>query len=154
GEITGLNGVHGLAVAGDTGRGYVSCGKGNSIRVIDLSTLKETGVLQGGVKPDAIIYDPASKLGLSFNNGGTNVTLGDPAPKSTVVGEIELGGNPEFAVADGKGKVYVNLEEQSEVAEIDVAARKVLNHWPLAPGKTPTGLAMDVEHQRLFSVCR
>ena len=152
GEITGLAGVHGLAVAGDTGRGYVSCGKGNTVRVIDLTTLKESASLAAGKKPDAIIYDPASKMVLAFNNGGTTATVVDPV-KNAVAGEIELGGAPEFAVADGKGKVFVNLEDKSEVLELDIPGRKVVNRWPLAPGTAPTGLAMDVEHGRLFSAC-
>jgi YVTN family beta-propeller protein len=153
GEITGVDGAHGVALVPDLGRLYVSSGKDNSVRVIDLASLKETAALKAGAKPDAIIYDPASKMVLAFNNGGTTVSVIDPA-KNAVAGEIELGGAPEFAVADGKGKVFVNIEDKSEVVELDIAGRKVVNHWPLKPGDTPTGLALDVDHQRLFSTCR
>ena len=153
GEMTGFTGVHGIAVIPELGRGYVSSGKDDTVRVVDLTTLKETGQIKAGKKPDAIIYDPFSKMVLCCNNGGTTATVVDPA-KNVAVGDIELGGAPEFAVADGKGKVFINLEDKSEIVEVDVAGKKVTQHWPLAPGTEPTGLSMDIEHGRLFSGCR
>jgi DNA-binding beta-propeller fold protein YncE len=153
GEIQNMQGVHGVALAPEFNRGFVSSGKDNTVRVFDLASLKETSQIKVGPKPDAIIYDPASKKIFSCNNGGTTVTVIDAAA-GTVAAEIELNGAPEFAVADGKGTVFVNLEDKSEVAAIDSKELKVLQHWPLAPGKGPTGLSLDVKARRLFSGCR
>ena len=151
-EIGGMTGVHGAAIVPDANRGFVTSGKDNTVRVFDLKTQKETDRLTAGKKPDAIIYDPFSKSVFAFNNGGTTVTIIDPAT-AKVTGEIELGGAPEFGVADGKGTVFVNLEDKSEIVVIDSKNMKVLNHWSLAPGEAPTGLSMDLEHRRLFSGC-
>ena len=153
GEIKDMKGVHGVALAPEFNQGFVSSGGDNTVRIFDLKTLKETGQVKAGAKPDAIIYEPVSKKVFAFNNGGTTATAID-ATTAKELGEVELNGAPEFAVADGKGMVFVNLEDKSEVAVIDANTLKVLQHWPLAPGKTPTGLSMDTQHRRLFSGCR
>ena len=152
-EIPGTNGVHGVALVPEFNRLFTSNGRENKIGIYDLKTRENIGEAQAGKKPDAIIYDPASRRVFALNNGGSTVTVLD-AKTGGVAGDIELGGAPEFAVADGKGHVYVNIEDKDEVVKIDSVKMTVLNHWPLDPGKTPTGLAMDIEHQRLFSGCR
>jgi len=133
-------------------RGFVTSGKDNSVRMFDLETLKETAVIKVGAKPDAIMFDSASKKIFCFNGGGTTATVIDAAT-GKVKADIELGGEPEFAVADGKGHVYVNLEDKSEVVLIDTKKLLVKAHWPLSPGSEPTGLAIDPKHRRLFSGC-
>ncbi|MFA6102007.1 MAG: YncE family protein [Victivallaceae bacterium] len=152
-EIAGTDGVHDVAPVPEFNRLFTSNGRENKIGIYDLKTLEKVGEAQAGGKPDAIIYDPASRRVFAFNNGGGTVTVID-AKTGEVADNIELGGAPEFAVADGKGRVYVNIEDKDEVVKIDSVNMTVLNHWPLDPGKTPTGLAMDIEHQRLFSGCR
>ncbi len=152
-EIDKTNGVHGVALVSEFNRGYISNGRDNTITIFDLKTFERIGEAKAGPKPDAIVYDPGSHRVFAFNNGGTTATAIE-AETGAVAGNIELGGAPEFAVSDGKGHMYVNLEDKSEIAEFDPATLKVLNHWPLAPGTTPTGLAMDREHRRLFSGCR
>jgi DNA-binding beta-propeller fold protein YncE len=105
-----------------------------------------------GNNPDAILYDPFSKKVLTFNGRSSNATVID-ASSNQVVGTIDLPGKPEFSVSDGKGKVYVNIEDKSEVCLINMATMKVERTWPVAPGEEPSGLAIDIENHRLFSVC-
>ncbi|HEY3324857.1 MAG TPA: YncE family protein [Planctomycetota bacterium] len=152
-EIPNTNGVHGVALVPEFNRLFTSNGRDNKIGIYDLKTLEKVGEAKAGAKPDAIIYDAASHRVFAFNNGGTTATALD-AKTGEVAGTVELGGAPEFAVADGKGRVYVNLEDKSEVVQMDSVKLTVLNRWPLDPGKTPTGLALDLEHRRLFSGCR
>ena len=152
GEILNISGTHGVAVIPEFNRGYITSGKDNTVRVFDLKTLKQTDSLNGGKKPDAVVYDPFSKKVFAFNNSGTTATVID-AEKAVVAGEVELGGAPEFAAADGKGKLFVNLEDKSEIVAVDTATLKATAHWTLAPGAAPTGLALDAEHHRLFSGC-
>jgi DNA-binding beta-propeller fold protein YncE len=149
---TEMAGVHGVCVLPALNKGFVSSGKDDTVRVFDLKSLKEVGQVKTGSKPDAVIYDPASKTIFAFNNGGTTATVIDPANDKTRT--IELSGAPESGVPDGKGKMYVNLEDKSEIAVIDTEKMTVTNHWPLAPGTEPTGLAIDVKHHRLFSACK
>ena len=155
-EIPGTNGVHGIAIASDLGRGFTSNGRDGSSTIFDLKTLKVLGTVKTGANPDAIIYDPASKRVFAFNRTRTaaeaSATVIDAA-KGEAVGDIKLEGRPEFAVADGKGKMFVNLDDKSEIVVIDTRKLTVLNRWPLAPGKGPSGLAMDLKTRRLFSVC-
>lgn len=151
-DITGLDGVHGVALAPEYGRGFITCGRSNSVAVFDTKTLKTLAPVPVGQKPDAIIYDPATHRIFTFN-GGTNDSTVIDATTQKVVGTITLGGRPEFAVADGRGHVYVNLEDKSQIVDVDSKALRVLHAWPLAPGTAPTGLAMDTKHRRLFSAC-
>lgn len=152
GEIGDLQGVHGVTVVPEFKKGFVTCGKEDLVRIFDLSILKVTGQAQTGKKPDASVYDPASKRVFAFNNGGTTATAIDAA-SGKVLAQIEIGGAPESGVADGKGKVYVNLEDKSAIAVIDTHKLKLLATWPLAPGEEPTGLAIDLKNRRLFCGC-
>jgi YVTN family beta-propeller protein len=118
-----------------------------------LKTLEKTGRVSTGKNPDAILYDPVSKKVFAFNNDAETATVID-ASSGKVVAQVQLGGNPEFAVTDGNGKIYVNLEDKSQIAVIDSKTLKTTAHWSLAPGENPTGLALDLQHHRLFSGCR
>jgi DNA-binding beta-propeller fold protein YncE len=152
-EIPNTPGVHGIALAQDLGKGFISNGKENSVTVFDLKSLKETARVQvTGENPDAILYEPVSRRVFTFNGHSKNATVIDAAT-AKVLGSIALDGKPEFAVADGKGMVYVNIEDKSELTRIDAAKSTVLNTWSLAPCTEPSGLAMDPQHRRLFSGC-
>ncbi|HXJ91733.1 MAG TPA: YncE family protein [Terriglobia bacterium] len=152
GDIPDLKGVHGIAIAPEFGRGFISEGQASQVTIFDLKTLKATGTAKTGEGPDGIIYDPGSKRVFTFNGRGKSATAIDAAT-GNVAGNIDLGGRPEFAAADGEGHVYNNLEDQSIELEIDSKKLKVLNRWPLAPCESPSGLAMDTEHRRLFVGC-
>ncbi len=152
GEMADTPGVHGVAVVPDLNRGFTSNGGDDSVTAFDLKTLKATGKIKVGGRPDAIHYDPAANRVFTFNHGSKDATAIDPT-SATVVGTVALEGVPEAAVSDGRGRVFVNLMDSSQVVEFDAKTFKVLNRWPLAPGATPTGLAIDREHRRLFSVC-
>lgn len=153
GTIADTDGVHGIAIAQDLHRGFTSNGKADSVTVFDLDTFKPVTIIKGtGQKPDAILYDSASHHVFTFNGKSGDASVIDPA-KNAVVATITLPGKPEFAVMDGSGHVYVNIEDKSELVKIDSASNKVLDTWPLAPCESPSGLAMDVVHGRLFSVC-
>ena len=152
GDIPDTQGVHGIAIAADLGRGFTSNGRSNTVTIFDLKTLKVLGTPATDEGPDAIVYDPASKRVFTFNGRGGSTTAIDGAT-GNVVGTIKLDGRPEFAVPDGKDHIYNNLEDKSVVVEIDTQALKVTQRWPLAPGESPSGIAMDTEHRRLFSGC-
>lgn len=146
-------GVHGIALAPSLHRGYTSNGKGNAVTVFDLDTLAVTDTIKGtGEKPDAIVYDDASGHVLTFNGNGHSVSVIDPA-RHAVIGTIALSGKPEFAATDGAGHAYVNIEDRAELVEIDTRKNAVLGTWPLPGCESPTGLALDRAHRRLFSVC-
>jgi len=153
GTIPNTPGVHGIAIAPEAGRGYISAGKADSVIVFDLKTLKSLGEIKVGKKPDAIIYEPLTKRIYVMNGDSESITVLNAADGS-VAGTIALGGGPEFAVSDGKGNLYVNLEEQNETLHIDVNTLRVKDRWSLAPYATPTSLAMDLENRRLFVGCR
>ncbi len=153
GTIPNTPGVHGIAIAAEFGRGFISAGKSDSVIIFDLKTLEILGEVKVGKKPDAIIYDPATKRVFAMNGDSDNTTVINTAD-GKVAGTIDLGGGPEFAVADGKGSVYINLEEKAETVHIDSKTLKVLHHWPLAPGGTATALAFDPQTRRLFAGCR
>jgi YVTN family beta-propeller protein len=153
GTIPNTPGVHGVAIASEFGRGFISAGKSDSVIVFDLKTLKPLGEVKVGKKPDAIIYDPATKHVFAMNGDSDSTTVINAAD-GKVVGTIDLGGGPEFAAADGKGNVYINLEEKAETVHIDSKTLKVLHHWPLALGGTATALAFDPQTRRLFAGCR
>lgn len=153
-EIANTPGVHGIALAQDLGKGFTSNGRENTVTVFDLKTLQETSriKLDGAENPDAILYDSASKRVFTFNGRSKNASVID-ATNSTVVATIPLDGKPEFAAADGKGMVYVNIEDKSELTSIDARKATVVNTWPLTGCEEPSGLAMDQKHRRLFSGC-
>jgi YVTN family beta-propeller protein len=152
GEIPGLSAIHGVALAPKLNRGFISNGGNNTVTIFDLNTLKKIDSVQVGNHPDAILYEPFSKHVFTFNARSHDSTVLDAA-SGKVVGTVPLGGKPEFPVSDGKGKVYVNIEDKSQIAEIDVKTLKVPNTWPLAPCEEPSALAFDVEHHRLFAGC-
>ena len=153
GTIRNTPGAHGVAVVPEFGRGFVTAGKSDSVIIFDLKTLKTLGEVKVGKKPDAIIYDPGTKHVFAMNGDSDNTTVINPAD-GKVIGTIDLGGGPEFAAADGRGNVYINLEEKAETVHIDANTLKVLHHWPLAPGGTATALAFDPQSRRLFAGCR
>ncbi len=153
GDIPNTPGVHGIALAPDLNRGFISDGRSSEVTIFNLKTLKTIGTVKTtGQDPDCIIYDPVSKRVFTFNGRSDNSTAID-GETGKVVGTIDLGGRPEYAVADGEGHVYNNLEDKSEELEIDSKTLKILNRWPLAPGEGPSGLSMDLESRRLFSGC-
>ena len=152
GDIPETSGVHGIAIAGDQGRGFVSNGRSNNVTIFDLKTLKTLGTVNTGTNPDAIIYDEVSHRVFAFNGRSKDATVIDAA-NGSVAGTIPLGGKPEFAVADGKGSVYVNIEDTSELAQLDAKALKELHRWSLKPCEEPSGLAMDLKTRRLFAGC-
>lgn len=153
GSIAGTGGVHGIALAPALHRGFTSNGHSASVTVFDLDTLQTVATVGGtGANPDAILYDEASHHVFTFNGRSRTASVIDPA-KNAVVGSIALPGKPEFAVADGAGHVYVNIEDKSELVQLDSIAGKLLQAWPLAPCESPSGLALDNPHHRLFAVC-
>ncbi|MGA2096834.1 MAG: YncE family protein [Candidatus Acidiferrum sp.] len=158
GDIPDTKGVHGIAIASDLGRGFTSDGASNEVTIFDLKTLKTIGTVKTDVNPDAILYEPVTKRVFTFNGGRRNASGGKNstainASDGTVLGTIDMGGKPEFSAADGKGFVYTNNEDTSELYHLDAKNLKVLDHWPLAPCKSPSGLAIDPKNRRLFSVC-
>ena len=152
GDIPNTDGVHGIALAPEFGRGFISDGRANQVTIFDMKTLKVLGTAPTGEGPDGIIYDPGSKRVFTFNGHGGNSTAIDAAT-GKVAGTITLDGRPEFAAADGRGHVYNNLEDKSIVLDIDSRNLKILNRWPLAPCESPSGMAIDPEHHRLFIGC-
>jgi hypothetical protein len=155
-DIPGQKHNHGVALVPDAGRGFISDGVG-SVVVFDLKTNAVLGTIAAQPDADGIIFDKASGLVLvvSGDNGVLMSLKPDADPKTGIIDPpIDLGGKPEFLVSDGAGKVYVNLVDKNEVAVVDIKARKVLAHWPTAPGGAPVGLAIDTEKRRLFVGCR
>jgi hypothetical protein len=152
GDIPDTPGVHGIAIATDLGRGFISSGRANTATIFDLKTLKTIGTVKTDANPDAIAYDSVSKRVFTFNGRGKNTTAIN-ATDGSVAGTLALGGKPEFAVADGKGSIFVNNEDTSELIEIDTQKLTETHRWPLAPCKSPSGLAMDRKNRRLFAVC-
>jgi YVTN family beta-propeller protein len=123
------------------------------VTVFNLTTLEVTGKIKGtGKNPDAILYDPFSKKLFTFNGGSASATVIDPK-ENKIIATIPLSGKPEFPASDGNGKVYVNIEDKSEICEINSTTLKVVSSWSIAPGEEPSGLALDNETHRLFSVC-
>lgn len=153
GDIPDTQGVHGVALAPDIGRGFTSNGRANTVTIFDLKTLKAIGAVDvGGQNPDAIFYDAATKRVFAFNGRSSDATAIN-ASDGTVAGMVALGGKPEFAAGEGKRRVFVNLEDKSEIVEIDAEKLTVVNRWPLKPCEEPTGLALDSAHRRLFAAC-
>ncbi len=152
GDIADTAGVHGIAIASDLGRGFTSNGKAGTSTIFDLKTLKPLGTVKVGDNPDAILYDAKTKRVFTFN-GRSNDASAIDAAAGTVAGTIPLGGKPETGVSDGNGKLFVNIEDKSEIVEIDAKEMKVLARWPIAPGEEPSGLAIDTKTHRLFAAC-
>lgn len=152
GDIPGTNGIHCIAINRALGRGYATNGRDNTVSVFDLKTLKVLATVPTGKNPDAIAYDAASKRVFAFNGSSSNVTVIDAADNK-VAGTLDLGGKPEFATSDGKGTIYVNLEDKSQVLAIDAAKMTVKNRWAIAPGEEPTGIGLDAKNKRLFIAC-
>jgi YVTN family beta-propeller protein len=152
GEIADTPGVHGIALAPELGKGFTSNGRENSVSVFDIKTLKTLNKIKVGTRPDAILYDPATKRVFTFNAGSQDATAVDAA-KGEVVGSIPLGGKPEFAASDGKGTVFVNLEDKNSLFALDANKLTVKERWPLAGCESPSGLAIDQKNRRLFVGC-
>ena len=153
GKIPNTPGVHGIAIAAELGRGFVSNGQSSTVSIFDLKTLKTIAEVPTGKKPDAIIYDPATSRVFAFN-GGSNSATAIQAADGKVAGTVDLGGGPEFAAADGAGYVYDNLEDESLVLKINARSLKVEQRWPTAPCASPSSMAMDRPNRRLFIGCR
>ena len=152
GDIPDTAGVHGVALAPELGRGFTSNGRAGTVTVFEPKTLTVIGHVNAGQNPDAIVYDPASKRVFAMNGGSHDATAIDAAT-GKVAGTLSLDGKPEFAVADGRGRVYVNLEDKSQLLALDSHKLEVVARWPLAPCEEPTGLALDLDHRRLFAGC-
>src|SRR5271169_6039023 len=152
GDIASTLGVHGIAIAPDLNRGFTSNGKANTATIFDLGTLKVLGQVKTGENPDAILYDPVSKRVFTFNGRSKDATV-FVAASGEVAGTIALGGKPEFAASDGKGKVFVNIEDTNEVVEIDSRKLSLTKRYSLKPCEEPTGMGLDAEHHRVYSGC-
>lgn len=152
GEIPDTQGVHGIAIAPELNRGFTSNGRANNVTIFDLKTLKALGSVKTGENPDAIQYEPLSGRVFTFNGRSKDATAFN-AKTGAVEGTIPLGGKPEFSAQDGKGRIYVNVEDTSEILEIDARKLSVTKRYPLAPCEEPSGLAMDTKNRRIFSVC-
>lgn len=152
GDIPDTPGVHGIAVAPELGRGFISSGRANSATFFDLKTLKAIGTYPTGTNPDAIAYEPVTKRVFTFNGRSQDVTALN-AMDGSVAGTFPVGGKPEFAVADGNGGMYVNIEDKSELVHFDAQKLTILHRWPLAPCEEPSGLAIDLKSHRLFAGC-
>jgi YVTN family beta-propeller protein len=152
GVIENTTGVHGIAFVNDLNKGYTSNGRLNNVTVFDLKTNKILGHVSTGENPDAIFYDNFSKKIITCNGRSKDLTVIDPTTDK-VIETIAVGGKPEAAVSNDAGKLFVNIEDKSEIVEIDARTFKVENHWPLSPGEGPTGLAIDKSTKRLFAAC-
>jgi DNA-binding beta-propeller fold protein YncE len=152
GDIPDTPGVHGIALAPELGRGFVSNGQEGTVTVFDIQSLKIITKIKAGDNPDAILFDPATKRVFTFNGKSHDSTAIDAA-KGTVLGTIKLEGKPEFAASDGKGEIFVNIEDKSQLDAIDPAKLEVKSRWPLAPCEEPSGLSIDRKNRRLFAGC-
>jgi YVTN family beta-propeller protein len=151
GKISDLSHTHGMVLVPDLGRGFTSDGESNSSTIVDLKTLKKIGAVKTGKDPDSFVYDDVTRRVFIMNSAGNDVTAINAAD-STVAGTIALGGQPEAAVADGKGKIFVNITDKDQIVEFDARSLTIPLRWPLAPGEGPSGLAIDRKNRRLFSV--
>jgi DNA-binding beta-propeller fold protein YncE len=153
GEVTGINGAHGTAIAPNVGRGFATAGNDKAIVIFDLKTFKTLGQIPAAEDADAILFDPPSNRVFSLNGDAHSSTVVDVG-KDALVTNIPLGGKPEYGVSAGDGKVYANLTDTSEVVEIDAESATVTRRWSTAPCKQPVSMAIDKTHHRLFSGCR
>jgi DNA-binding beta-propeller fold protein YncE len=152
GDIPDTQGVHGIAIARDAGRGFTSNGRAGTVTIFDLNTFKSLGTVKAGTNPDAIVYEAGTKRVFTMN-GRSGDTTAINVGEGSVAGTLALGGKPEFAVADGKGTIYVNIEDKSELVHFDAQKLVVLNRWPMAPCQEPSGLAADWKSHRIFAGC-
>src|SRR5580704_10902372 len=153
GTIPGTNGVHGIAIAPDLGRGFTSDGTDNDVTIFDLKDLSVLGKVKTGTNPDAIIYEPVSHRILTFNGRSNDSTVFDAKTGEVYAASIPVGGKPEFAQVDGKGHVYFNIEDKNEIGEIDAKAAALTKHYSIAPCEAPSGLAINPKTNYLYSVC-
>jgi len=151
-KITGMKRIHGVATADELNRGFISDGGDNTVAVFDLKTSEILQRVKAGTNPDAIVYDVPTQRVFAFNGRSGDVTAMN-AKDGTVVGTVDLGGKPEFAASDGKGFIYDNIEDKSEIVKLDAKSLKVVSRWPLKACEEPSGLAIDTDAHRLFSVC-
>jgi len=152
GVIENTTGVHGIAFDKSQGKGFTSNGRINNVTVFDLATNNIITQIPTGANPDAIMYEPFSKTIITCNGRGKNLTIINPVNNSAI-DSIPVGGKPETAVSNGTGMVYVNIEDKNEIDVVDMKTRLVVDHWNLAPGEEPTGLAIDRVTNRLFTAC-
>jgi DNA-binding beta-propeller fold protein YncE len=152
GHIAGMARIHGIAIANELGTGFISDGGSNQVVAFDLKNLQVKNKIRAGTNPDGIVYDSASKRVFAFNGRSQDATVIDAA-SGAVAGTVALGGKPEFPVSDGKGSVYDNIEDKSEIVRIDSQTLTVTARWKIAPCESPSGLAMDRRERRLFAVC-
>ena len=152
GTITGTTGVHGIAIAGDLGRGFISDGQDNDVTVFDLKTLKVLSKVKTGQNPDSIIYEPVSHRVYTFNGRSSDLTAIDAKTGNVLAASVPVGGKPEFAQIDGKGHIFVNIEDKNEIIEVDAKNALVAKRYSIAPCDGPSGLAIDPKG-RLYSVC-
>jgi DNA-binding beta-propeller fold protein YncE len=153
GDIPDTPGVHGIALAPELGKGFISNGREGTVTIFDIKSLASVGSkVKVGENPDAILYDPASKRVFTFN-GRSHDSSAIDAATGKVLGTIPLDGKPEFAASDAKGGIFVNIEDKSELAAIDPNKLEVKAKWPLAPCTEPSGLSIDRQHRRLFVGC-
>jgi len=152
GDIPDTQGAHGVALAAEFNRGYTTNGRTADSTIFDMATLKVLGNVKTDKDTDGVIYDPFSKRVFTFNGDANTATALD-AKSGTVAGSVALGGGPEFGASDGKGHIFVNLEDKSSLVRFDARALKLENTWPLAPCESPSGLAIDAEHEILIVGC-
>src|SRR5882724_10950629 len=153
GEVTGIQGAHGTALAEATGHGFATSGNDQSVLMFDLKTFKVLGRIPAAEDADAILYDPASNRVFTLNGDAHSSTVIDPKAGKLIT-NIPLGGKPEYGASAGGGKVYANLTDTNEVVEIDAKTATVSRRWPTAPCRQPVSMAIDTAHHRLFSGCR
>jgi DNA-binding beta-propeller fold protein YncE len=152
GKVAGMEGTSGLLPLPEFGRGYAMNGEAGTVVIVDLKTLAKIGSVKAGKDPDSFTYDPVTKRVFVMNSSSANATAIN-AREGTFAGTVALGGQPEAAVSDGKGKVYVNITDKDEIVEVDAETMKVTHRWPLMQGTGPSGLAIDRKNRRLFSAC-
>jgi len=152
GDIPDTQGVHGIALAPELGRGFTSNGREGTVSIFDIKSLATTSKVKVGDNPDAILYDPATKRVFTFNGRSQDSTAVDAA-SGKVLGTIKLDGKPEFAASDAKGEIFVNIEDKGELVAIDPNKLEVKAKWPLAPCEEPSGLSIDRKNRRLYVGC-
>ncbi len=153
GSVVGVAGAHGIAIAPRLGRGFIASGRDSSLVEFDVRSLAVTGRLHVPARfPDALVFEPVSGRVIAFDGGSANACAFDAA-SGAFVDSLPLGGTPEYAVADGRGNVFVNIESTSEMVALDARTMRITRRWSLAPGEEPTGLAIDTERHLLFSGC-
>ena len=152
GKVNGLEGTNGLLPVPELGRGFATGEEKSEAVIVDLKTLQKIGSVKTGKAPDSFAYEPVTQRVFIMNSAGSSATVIDAA-KGTLAGTVQLEGQPEFVVADGKGSVFINITDKNQIVEVDAKALKVVHRWPLAPGEGPSGLSMDRKNRRLFSAC-